>query len=106
MKIRDREFKCFASGLLIGFVCCYFLAGSDSPPTRSASPSVVAPISASTQAFAQPPMIWLITGQVHVTQPLMPVVRHASLEETLDELNRTDLIDFRYRPEFDLKDLR
>ena len=70
------------------------------------SPMVIVPMSASTQAVTQPPMIWLVTGAVQVVRPPVPVAREASLDQMLDYLNRKDLIDFRHSIDVKVKDLR
>jgi hypothetical protein len=125
LRIRDREFKIFSLGLFAGFVCCYFIAGTNSERKVTQVPLMVAPVLTATQTAVQPPMPlvnWTDSQVRAVLQPRAkvtystvrppfakgpawgwtiqeagPIQGHATLDQILDEFNRRECIDFSNR---------
>ena len=125
LRIRDREFKIFSLGLFAGFVCCYFIAGTNSERKVTPAPLMVVPLLTVAQTAAQPPMPlvnWTDSQVCAVLQPRAivaystvrppfakgpawgwmiqeagPIQGQATLDQILDEFNRRECIDFSNR---------
>lgn len=110
MKTQKRDIGLVAFGFLLGALVCFLLVQAVSPPPRSASRVTAASILAAAKLHAGEAPVELsnVLGQTFVIilpgREVPPVDPHTGLE--IPRPQSLDLIDFRYKPEFDLQESR
>lgn len=108
MKTQKRDVGLVAFGFVLGALVCFLLVQAVNPPPRIAPPATATSMLAMAKLHANeaPAELSNVLGQTfEIIRPMrvVPAIDpHTGLE--IPRPRSLDLIDFRYKPEFDLRE--